>query len=64
MASPVLAVITRNCRNLIHTLPALVYSRSHPEDIDTDAEDHAVDALRYGLTRRRVEFIEARVYGI
>ena len=57
-------VMFRNCRNLIRTLPAMTYSRNHPEDIDDCCEQHAIDALRYGLTRRRREFIETRVYGI
>lgn len=42
-------VVTRNCRNLIRTLPNLVVSDRNPEDIDTQTEDHAYDALRYGL---------------
>lgn len=41
----------RTCTNLIRTLPALPHSRTNPDDIDTDAEDHLVDALRYGLGR-------------
>lgn len=40
------------CPNLIRTLPALPYSKTRPEDVDTDAEDHAYDALRYGLMSR------------
>lgn len=43
--------IFRNCKNLIRTLPALPYDTLNPEDIDTNAEDHAYDALRYGLQR-------------
>ena len=43
--------VFENCRNLIRTLPALPYDETHVEDVDTDAEDHAYDALRYGLTR-------------
>ena len=35
------------CANLIRTLPALPYSTSKVEDVDTKAEDHAPDALRY-----------------
>jgi hypothetical protein len=36
--------------NLIRTLPALPHaSTGDPEDIDTTAEDHAADALRYML---------------
>jgi hypothetical protein len=37
------------CRNLIRTLPALPYDESRPEDVDKKSEDHAYDALRYGL---------------
>jgi hypothetical protein len=57
-------VVFRNCRNLIRTLPAMVYSRTHPEDIDQSCEEHAVDALRYALTRKRGYFAETRVLGI
>lgn len=39
------------CRNLVRTLPALVYDDTRPEDCDSDQEDHAPDALRYGLSR-------------
>lgn len=46
-------VVFNTCRNLIRELPALCYSKSHPEDVDTSAEDHAFDALRYGLSWRR-----------
>jgi len=38
-----------NCENLIRTLPMLVHSEKKPEDVDTTQEDHAPDALRYGL---------------
>jgi hypothetical protein len=44
--------IFRTCTNLVRTLPALPHSRTNPDDIDTDAEDHLADALRYGLSRR------------
>lgn len=40
------------CRHLIRTLPALVYSETKVEDVDTDGEDHAYDSLRYGLMGR------------
>ena len=46
-----------NCVNLIRTLPALPFDPIKVEDVDTDAEDHAADALRYGLmAERRHEF--------
>ncbi|HZS19173.1 MAG TPA: hypothetical protein VFA51_14690 [Candidatus Udaeobacter sp.] len=57
-------IIARNCRNLIRTLPALTYSRTHAEDVDSSCEQHCVDALRYGLTRRKTYFADLRVYGV
>lgn len=42
--------IFSTCFNLIRTLPTLPLSKVHPEDIDTQAEDHAYDTLRYGET--------------
>jgi phage terminase large subunit len=39
------------CPDLIRTLPALVHDKNKPEDVDSDGEDHAPDALRYGLER-------------
>lgn len=44
-------IIFSTCENLVRTLPALPYDKTNVEDIDTNAEDHAYDALRYGLTR-------------
>lgn len=40
-------LIYSTCRNLIRTLPALPRDQKRPEDVDTSAEDHAYDALRY-----------------
>lgn len=37
------------CREFIRTVPALCYDSRHPEDIDTDGEDHIYDAARYFL---------------
>ena len=41
-----------SCLNLIRTLPALPIDKDNPEDVDTDAEDHAYDALRYACMSR------------
>ena len=41
-----------NCKNLIRTLSALPTDDKNPEDVDTNAEDHAYDALRYGCMSR------------
>lgn len=42
-------LIYSSCRNLIRTLPSLPRDTRRPEDVDTKAEDHAYDALRYLL---------------
>lgn len=44
--------ILSTCTNLIRTLPALPLDKNDIEDVDTDAEDHAYDALRYGCMSR------------
>lgn len=44
--------IFRNCRNLIRTLPNLIAKPDDFDDIDGKQEDHAADALRYGLMSR------------
>ena len=44
--------IFNTCTHLIRTLPALQHDSDRPEDVDTDGEDHAPDALRYGCMAR------------
>ena len=44
--------IFNNCRNLLRTLPLLPVDKNNPEDVDTNVEDHAYDALRYGAMSR------------
>lgn len=44
-------LIYSTCRYLIRTLPALVRDDRNPEDVDTDGDDHAYDALRYLLAQ-------------
>lgn len=46
---PMLHVLDGTCPNLVRTLPALPYDKHKIEDVDTLAEDHAGDALRYLL---------------
>lgn len=41
------------CREIISHLPNLPRDKSNPDDIDTDAEDHDADALRYRLSTTR-----------
>jgi phage terminase large subunit len=44
--------VSPRCRYLIRTLPALQQDSHNPEDLDTDMDDHAADALRYGAMSR------------
>ena len=36
-----------NCRSLLATLPVLPRNPDDPDDVDTDAEDHIYDDVRY-----------------
>jgi len=44
--------ILNNCRNLISQIAALPVDSRNPEDVDTKAEDHLYDALRYMIMSR------------
>ena len=44
--------IFSNCKNLIRTLPNLVYDEHDHEDVSGKREDHAPEALRYGVMSR------------
>ena len=46
--------IFNTCRDWIRTVPNLPYSLKKPEDVDTDAEDHAFDETKYFLMDRPV----------
>ncbi len=47
-------IIFHTCSHLIRTLPALQHDPHKAEDVDTNGEDHAPDALRYGCMSRPV----------
>lgn len=47
-------IIFNNCHNLIRTLPSIPLDKNDSEDVDTKAEDHLYDALRYGLMSRPI----------
>lgn len=54
--------VFKTCKHFIRTIPSLVYSESHVEDVDTEQEDHIYDAVRYlcmarPITPRRNEAI-------
>jgi len=44
--------IFNSCTNLIAQLPIIPLDKSNSEDVDTKAEDHLYDALRYGIMTR------------
>lgn len=44
--------VMRKCRNLIRTLPILPMDPHDCEDVDTKADDHCYDALRYAVASR------------
>lgn len=48
---PMLYVFS-TCREFIRTIPALVYSETRVEDVDTKTEDHIYDSTRYFLMSR------------
>lgn len=45
-------LIFNNCVNLIRTLPQLSLDKNEPEKVSKKQEDHAFDALHYGLRSR------------
>ena len=45
-------VFMDNCTNTIAQLPSIPLDKKNPEDVDTKAEDHLYDALRYGIMTR------------
>lgn len=40
------------CEDSIRTLPVIQHDEGNPEDVDTDAEDHACDDIRYACMSR------------
>lgn len=48
---PKLQVFT-NCKELIEEMSSLPIDKNDAEDVDTNCDDHAYDALRYGLMSR------------
>ena len=45
-------VIAPSCAYLARTLPSLVSDKHNPEDIDSEGDDHAADAVRYFVMSR------------
>ncbi len=51
-SAPPLLYFHDSCIHTIRTLPYLQHDEKDPEDLDTDAEDHAADETRYGIMSR------------
>ena len=45
-------VFFNTCNETISQLPSIPLDKKNPEDVDTKAEDHLYDALRYGIMSR------------
>jgi len=45
-------VFFNSCTNVVSQLPSIPLDKKNPEDVDTRAEDHLYDALRYGIMSR------------
>ena len=45
-------VFMASCTNTIAQIPSIPLDKRNPEDVDTNAEDHLYDALRYGIMTR------------
>jgi len=39
----------KNCKHSIESIPTLIHDEKKPEDLDSNGEDHAADAISYGL---------------
>jgi hypothetical protein len=42
-----LMYVFENCEAFRRTIPLLCFSKTNPEDLDTDGEDHVADEVRY-----------------
>lgn len=46
--------VFNNCKAFIRTMPLMMYSQTHPEDLDTKLEDHCPDEVRYMCMSRPI----------
>ena len=47
--------IFSSCKAFIRTIPLMMYSETHPEDLDTTLEDHVADEVRYMCMSRPIK---------
>jgi hypothetical protein len=55
-------LITRDCPNLIETIPQMEPAENDIEDLNTDLMDHGVDSVSFGL--QFIPFIDAEAGGV
>lgn len=53
--STTLLLFHESCEDTIRTIPYLQHDDKNPEDLDTDAEDHAADETRYACMSRPMQ---------
>jgi hypothetical protein len=44
-----------NCKAARRTIPLMLFSETHPEDLDSDLEDHVCDSIRYMAMSRPIK---------
>jgi hypothetical protein len=54
--------MTKNCKNLIRTIPEAIHDEIKVEDIDDKGETHAIDDQRYQFSI--LKWIDAKVGGV
>jgi hypothetical protein len=56
--------IVDNCRATLSQLPVLPRDQKNPEDVDTKAEDHMYDAIRYRVLATKQQASQIKIGGI
>jgi hypothetical protein len=51
----------KQAQHHIRTLVVMQRDKKKPEDIDSDSEDHAMDAIRYGISRKLLSLKRGKV---
>jgi len=52
--------VFENCRDFIRTVPLMEFSKTRPEDLNTELEDHICDEWRYACMSRPVRPVQER----
>lgn len=56
-------IVFETCRDFIRTVPHIVRDPKDPDDVDTDAEDHAADDVRYRVLSSDYTVAKPRIKG-